>query len=223
MVAWAKTIVVAGAAGLIFASCTAPAVAGEVEVFFDFTSYDAAVGGVHDLFLDLETTADGDPIEDFFQNLNSDFFFDIPGGIFSDDVTYTSPDVPIGMVNIAQISEPTVVTEIGPFPEWGGTLQAQYNGGDFYRATGFTCIECDRNTEISLFSGNNLIGTANPGFDVQFQFVGVVSSTPFNRITIDSDLFAIDNHYSTLVPEPATFTLLTLGSLLMVRRRRLDG
>jgi hypothetical protein len=177
----------------------APALA-DVEVFSDFASYNLALSGNHDLFVDFETDADGSPIA-AFGDADGNGIGDIDGGTFSDDVVYSSPQHPgfPARVNIATISPP-VLNEIGPLGTWDGVLCWSYPA--LQRATGFTGIEVEPFTLIRFYAGNVLVDQAFVGGTGEvFDFYGFVTTNPFDRVELEGDFYAIDGHYSTLAPE----------------------
>ena len=174
----------------------------DITAFFDFASYNAAVGGDHTQFIGFETDQTGTPIilPGGTQN--------ILGSVFSDDVTYSSPDFPSSLVNIADIGG-TIQNEIGPFNSWTGTLLADY--GAFNTATFFTIIQGETTTDINIYDGAALIGSVHPSIDGT-STVGLVSTTPFNRLEISGNFFAIDAHYNTeVIPAPGAALLGVVG------------
>lgn len=181
----------------------------------DSAGYDLATGG-DDLFIDFETDSAGDPIGGS----------SALGDSFSNAITYFSPDAgaTANSVNIADIGQ-GIDNEIGPHGNWTGVLRWEYD--DLYLATAFTGIDLESNTTISLFDGDNLVGsTAVGGTSATFQFFGFVSDIAFDSVEMNGSFYAIDAHRSTAsarvdVPEPGSLALLGIGLLGAVAGRRL--
>jgi hypothetical protein len=76
----------------------------------------------------------------------------------------------------------------------------------------------------SFVADTNTLGVSTDFSDVTF--IGLVSDAPFSSLSLDylgpgfSEIFAHDNVYYTLVPEPAMAGLLAIGGLTLLRRRR---
>jgi hypothetical protein len=190
-----------------------------VGVHMDFTSYNAAVGGVHTYYLDFEHDRFGNPTANSVGDFNGDFFDDVSGAIFSTNITYISSGFPNDRVNTAFIDN-HIRTEIGPVGDWGGVLRMQYNGGQRMRATAFEGVEIQAGDTFRLFDGESMVGEITVPTSTFYQFYGLVSSVPFDRVDISGVHFAIGDHYSTAVPAPAAAGVLLGGIGLVARRRR---
>lgn len=187
-------VAVAGLAGV--------AMARPVAVYNDFASYNAAVGGIHTYFEDFEGV---DPSAG-----------SVAGNVFNGTANYYSADS--GLVNIANIGQ-GIDNEIGPFGSWDGQLFTTWNTP--YYATGFTGIDFDTTATIDLYLGQTLVGSATAGgAGGIFEFFGFVSDAPFDTMVLNGGFYAIDAHYATKVPAPASLGLLGLGALAAGRRRR---
>lgn len=179
----------------------------QVEIFYDFAAYDAAVDGNQDVFIDFETTADGMSVVPD-EDSNGDGNFDIEGSIFSDIVDYDSPDMASSRVNIADIAQ-GIDNEIGPFDAWIGNLRWTYDGQ--YVATGFTGVSMNPDARMRfLRNGQEIADVAVGGNNETFQFFGFVLDEPFDSVELEGDFFAIDAHYSTAEP-PECFLVVGSG------------
>lgn len=193
---------------LVGASMSAQAVIG---VYSDFASYDAAVASVHTHYLDFDTDKNGGSL----LGLGSGAV-QLAGNTWSDDVVYSTPNVPSLNVNAANIGQ-GINVEIGPEPAWTGVLRWDYGDGLYY-ATAFTGIDLENSSAVSFFRNGQFIDSSNPvNF---FGFSGFVTDFAFDAVEIEGNFFAIDAHYSTAVPEPGTLLALGLGALAAARRRK---
>ncbi len=200
--------------GVVVMTLWASVAEADVTVFHNFADYDAAVGGIHTLFIDFETDAEGKPLIPS-ENFDRNEYLDIEGSVFSGDVTYSSPDFPSSRVNFADVGM-GVDNEIGPFNFWSGTLRWEYTGN--YIATAFSGVELEPDSVVSFYRSGKLVGqTEVGGFGDFFQFFGFVSTEAFDRIDLLGDFYAIDAHYST-IPGPGSFFVFAL--LARARRSR---
>jgi hypothetical protein len=201
---------------LIAAGALAQTADASITVYDTFGAYDAAVGSNHTLFIDFATDKFGGaviPSEDVDDN----GLLDIEGDTFSFDVTYSSPDFPSSRVNIGDIGQ-GIDNEIGPFDSWDGVLRWDYTA--MYIATAFTGVSVEASTMIRLYDGAALVGeTAVGGTGDLFQFFGFTSTVAFDGVELDGLFFAIDAHYSTVVPAPGALGLLVLAAGARRRRR----
>jgi hypothetical protein len=185
----------------------------------NLAGYLAATGG-DDLFVDFETDKNGAAV--VAGNADGNSVGDVLGNIFSDDVSYSSPDHGTfpARVNLGDI-DAGIDNEIGPMGTWDGVLRWDYAG--FYSATGFTGVELEATSDLRLYQGATLVGsTLVGGTGAVFQFFGFVSDVPFNAVELDGTFYAIDAHRSTeAVPEPISIALFGTGLVgLALRRRR---
>ncbi len=200
----------------LFAAAAIAALAGSasaaVTVYNTFASYDAAVGSNHTYFENFEAPG---AVGDLDGNGNLDTL----GNGFNANCVYSSPDdANSNYVNIANIGG-DVNNEIGPMGFWNGRFNAQFRTPHI--ATGFTGISFAPSNTIDFFSGGAVVGSALVGgVGNVFDFYGFVSDVPFDSFSLNGTFYAIDGHYATKVPAPASLGLLGLGALAAGRRRR---
>lgn len=175
----------------------------------DQAGYDAATGSVIDLFVDFETDSNGNAIDASIGTID--------GGVFSNEVTYSS-GAGDPLVAIGNIDSP-IFNEIGPSNGFTGTLRWDY-GADYF-ATSFTGIEVEADSLISFFNDGMLVNSVNVGGTGDtFQFFGFTVVGGFDAVELSGNFFAIDAHASTLVPTPGAVALLGLAGVGAARRRR---
>ncbi len=77
---------------------------------------------------------------------------------------------------------------------------------------------------IEIYDGSSLIGdSGNFGGSGHGFFGGIVSTELFNRAVLldwNDDMAYIDNLHYESVPEPATMSMLLMGSLILIRKRK---
>lgn len=127
----------------------------------------------------------------------------------------------------------------GTFPSnIEATLSSSYNAVGLVFGNDDTCCSNGFNARLSVFNGATLIGSvivaANMN-DFADQFIGLSSTTAFNRVTIDYsgaslynfiDDFRLGSAATGAVPEPATWALMLAGFGgigYAMRRRRKPG
>lgn len=198
---------------LVLSLVAAPLVASAtVTVYDDFASYDTAVGSVHNYFNNFDADRDGGSLLGGGGSISGDKFSYV--------ATYSSPSLVSGDVNYADIGG-AINVEIGPLGTWDGILRCQF--ASTYSATAMTGIDMEDGTSVNFFSGSTMVGSSawkNVTGDV-FDFCGFVSDTAWDSFEIDGKFYAIDAHMATsAVPEPATFAVLGLGIIPLLRRKR---
>lgn len=185
-----------------------------VSVYSNFASYDAAVASVHTHFLNFDTDKNGGSLLGLGSSV-----VQLAGNTWSDDVVYSTSNLPSLNVNATNIGQ-GINVEIGPEPQRTGVLRWDYRDGLYY-ATAFTGIELESASAVSFFRNGQLIESTNPVTPNSWiQFSGFVTDFAFDAVEIEGDFFAIDAHYSTAVPEPGTLLALGLGALTAARRRK---
>jgi hypothetical protein len=195
--------------------CALPSAEAAITVYNNLPAYQAAVGP-DSLYVDFETSKLGGPV--VFQDANVDGIPDVLGDVFSNDVTYSTPNAQSPRVNINDVDQ-GVDNEIGPYGTWDGVLRWDYTGS--YKATGFTGVEVESSSQLRLYDGNTLVGsTLVGGSNLIFEFFGFLSTVPFNRAELEGSFYAIDAHRSTRVPEPSACVLMLMGLGTIALRRR---
>ena len=102
------------------------------------------------------------------------------------------------------------------------------DGNKGITALGYWNVGNDDRTMLSFFdSGGQLIESGtSPAVANNLSFVGIVSDIPATRVVISATIgngkFGIDNLQlqTAVIPEPGTLSLLTLGGLAVLRRRK---
>lgn len=131
-----------GAFAAIGVGLLASAGRADLEIFYDFPAYNAAVDSEHSLRINFNTDADGGPLMP--TDADGDFYHDLDGGIFSADVAYSSPDLLPDPLSL-RVNIDDVTPQIGPMGGFSGTLRWDYTR--LHTATAFTGIDVDSNTE----------------------------------------------------------------------------
>ena len=181
----------------------------------DEAGFNAAIVGVPPCFIDFEDLNDGDPITDQYPCVN----FSSPYGISASAHGYGPPaiDTLCAAVGYDPVSAPYANwTFTFPEPVWGTSLWI----GDINFFPG--------QTELSVFDADsNLLGSGLVGRQGNWSYVGLLSDAmDIWRIEFQAmpngvdpaDAQAFDS--VTVVPDPATLSLLLLGSVVALKRRR---
>ena len=181
----------------------------------DDSQFLAAVGGGPlDVLLNFDVDSNGTPIPDVNQ--------DVPGTLFSDDVTFSSRSSLFGGIDSSLVNYGPMGVQIGPASGFDGILNIDFT--DPVAAVGFLTAGLEPSESITVYDAHDSVIGTFPGVSgSSYDYFGLIACEQdlIGRIELDGRFYAIQTiQFNTVeVPEPATgASLLAAFAILILKR-----